>query len=407
MVLFVPMKNDILEDEMKFGVEIEVTGKSITRTAEHLKHFNIDATTPGYTHSVSSTWKVVPDGSVTRGCEVVSPVLDAANGGIDDLARIASALMSSPDGSNLTSSGSCGFHVHVDARDLKIDDIKNIVRRYMRFEDEIDAFMAPSRRGDLNTFCKSNKELMNEYRYIRDSFESAQTTVQLACALRTRYLKVNLESLRRHGTIEFRQHCGTVNRNRIVNWTRFILEFVAASISQTSTATVQTSCVDAPRGKLGRALQMMLAGPMTRERIGREMGWDDRAVRAAIYRLRKRGHQIIRTSTTTLHMPDDFSAEYTRISYYRAVAETAVTTQTRTANVDDTLFRGISRDLVDYYNAWKERYARRDANRELRRVNEILHTASNYFDQAEQAVQARRVELFRSGGAVQARRISR
>lgn len=378
---------------MKFGVEIEVTGKSVTQTAEHLKHFNVETTTPGYTHSVSSTWKVVPDASVTQGCEVVSPVLDAANGGIDDLARIASALMSSPDGSNLTSSRSCGFHVHVDARDLTIDDIKNVVRRYMRFEDEIDAFMAPSRRGNLNLYCKSNKDLINGYRYIRDSFENAKTTVQLACALRTRYLKVNLESLRRHGTIEFRQHCGTVNRNRIVNWTRFILEFVSASISQTSTttATAQTSRSDAPRGKLGRALQMMLTGPTTREQIGREMNWDDRAVRAAIYRLRKRGHRIVRTSVVRRHIPDDFSESYMRISYYSAVAETTVTAQTRTANADDTLFRGISSDLIDYYNTWKARYARRDESRELMQANEILRTASNYFDQAEREVQARRL----------------
>lgn len=356
---------------MKFGVELEVAGRSIASTAAHLVNNKIETATPGYGHQQAETWKVVPDGSVTGGCEIVSPVLDATNGGLDDLARVAATLTSRDDGTKFRATRKCGFHVHVDATDLTADDVKNVVRRYMRFEREIDAFMAPSRRGDLNTYCKSNASLFARYSNIRGTFESATTKLELTDAFRTRYLKVNIQSLRRHGTIEFRQHAGTIRQKRIMNWTRFLLEFVTASTVSTASTTTDSDITPtgnnppkAPRGKLGRALAMMSEGPTTRDQIGRELGWNDKVVRTVIHRLRSRGYRIIRTSGVCGMIGDNFSpVSHMTVSYYSVVRTATSVESANTAETPDTLFRGISPDLVQYYNQAKDRYAAMDNSR--------------------------------------------
>jgi hypothetical protein len=46
-----------------------------------------------------------------------------------------------------------------------------------------------------------------------------------------RYQKLNLESLERHGTIEFRQHSGTVDAEKAVNWVRLCTAFIETTAS--------------------------------------------------------------------------------------------------------------------------------------------------------------------------------
>ena len=45
-----------------------------------------------------------------------------------------------------------------------------------------------------------------------------------------RYYKVNLTNVATRGAMEFRQHSGTVEYNKIANWTIFLMQFVEKSI---------------------------------------------------------------------------------------------------------------------------------------------------------------------------------
>jgi hypothetical protein len=45
-----------------------------------------------------------------------------------------------------------------------------------------------------------------------------------------RYYKVNVQSLRRHSTIEFRHHHGSVDSVEVCNWVKFVLSFVERSL---------------------------------------------------------------------------------------------------------------------------------------------------------------------------------
>lgn len=158
-------------------------------------------------------------GSVADGCEVVSPILHGQEG-VEELKSVVTAL----DDAGGSVSRVCGLHVHLDGRNFEVRHLQSIVQRYARFEDEIDAFMPPSRRGNQNRYCRTMRELA-----ANENFLQASTVRHLVAAQGGRYFKVNLQPLLSQGSIEFRQHSGTLNSAKIHNWLGFIDGFVRES----------------------------------------------------------------------------------------------------------------------------------------------------------------------------------
>lgn len=117
---------------------------------------------------------------------------------------------------NVKVNGSCGLHVHMDASDFNITTWQNLLLSYKHAEAEIDRFMPNSRRGDENHFCGSLRRFSDENIRSRRSLDELQTL------LGSRYMKVNLQAYSLHGTVEFRQHSGTINFTKIENWVRFL-----------------------------------------------------------------------------------------------------------------------------------------------------------------------------------------
>lgn len=70
---------------------------------------------------------------------------------------------------------------------------------------------------------------------------SAQTFSEMYDAFRAdRYYKINVCSWRRHNTIEFRQHSGSTNYEKIQMWAKFCLKLVAWSADNRLTADVRS-----------------------------------------------------------------------------------------------------------------------------------------------------------------------
>ncbi len=189
-----------------FGVEIECLYPSSVGSYQDLERAmavrGIDIEYRGYTHTTSEHWKIVTDASIRvidgyLSCEIVSPILKGREG-LQKLNLVCQAL----DDLGCTVNKSCGFHVHHGAANMSIEARKDVFRYYRRAEGVIDTLVSPSRRGNENRFCQS---LFN---YSEGQFPS------------TRYVKVNAEAFARHGTIEFRQHQGTINYQKMSNWIR-------------------------------------------------------------------------------------------------------------------------------------------------------------------------------------------
>lgn len=116
---------------------------------------------------------------------------------------------------------SCGLHIHIDGAGIDAPYLANIIKRYSKYEKQIDLLMSPERRGNQSYFCKSVNNIN-----IRNT-NSIDAIVNMA--YNDKYYKINAKSFEDYGTVEFRHHHATLNSVEIVNWIKFIQAFVAAS----------------------------------------------------------------------------------------------------------------------------------------------------------------------------------
>lgn len=204
-----------------FGIELEIVHRNQRQLRDAIRSRGILCEIEGYNHSTRRYWKIVSDASVNGGYELVSPVLKGQSG-LDEVKAVCEAL--SEVGALINKS--CGFHAHFGTDDFKesISVWRNLYINYATLEEDIDAFMPPSRRR--NTYCASLK-----VRGWHEKMENARTLVELEKAItkRSRYFKLNSQSYWRHGTVEFRQHSGTIEFDKIRNWLLFCARLVELS----------------------------------------------------------------------------------------------------------------------------------------------------------------------------------
>lgn len=213
----------------KFGIEIEGFNITQRELVAELSQAGIATSFEGYSHETRNNWKVVTDGSL-RGSntfELVSPILEGEPG----LQKLKTATLITK-GLEGKVNKTCGLHVHLDARDFDRKTWIRIFKNYAILESKIDKFMANSRRGNENRYCQSiNTTLMNQALNIAENKQELQPTLQcLSDGLgNNRYTKVNIKSFWRHGSIEFRQHQGTMDYEKMKNWILFLARLVEFS----------------------------------------------------------------------------------------------------------------------------------------------------------------------------------
>lgn len=245
----------------KFGVEIELTGLNVEAATAALREIGDDirlSDRNNYRHTDNNVWKVVHDGSLDsyNSCEVVSPILEGDDG-FEQIRKVCRKLVESGARVNRQ----CGLHVHLDAGDLNGHQIRQIFHRYARHEETIDSFMPRSRRGNANTFCMSLggnlSSMSNNMRWV------SENAYDVSGCIGTRYLKVNLGAYHRHKTVEFRQHSGTVNASKIINWVKFLQQFVVNSITNIVPVVTVQPVMPTPTPAPAVVATPVTAGPAT------------------------------------------------------------------------------------------------------------------------------------------------
>lgn len=206
----------------KFGVEIEFFCSNHTyySLAEKLTEAGIECVAPGYSHTTMRKWKLVPDGSVSGGMELVSPPIsgDEAFNSI----RLACDVL---EREGATVNRSCGLHVHIDMTSANVQTFKKLTDLYIQYEIVIDSLQPQSRRANNNTYCQSVKDTR------KAALQSASSVQAIAQAINrgSRYAKLNVTSYWKHGTVEFRQHSGTTSATKIIQWVQLCLRMVEAA----------------------------------------------------------------------------------------------------------------------------------------------------------------------------------
>jgi hypothetical protein len=215
----------------RFGVEIEFLSTITTEQAvTSLRAAGIQVESMGYSHDTTPHWKIVNDGSC--GLELVSPVLDG-EAGLEEV-RIAAAAL---EAAGAKVDKRCGLHVHFDACTMNLKAVKNLFKLWLKFEDVLDTFQPQSRRGNANTYCRTNLD-----HSITDSgnhrgqcsrmfrkIDACKNMDQMKQLYPCRYRKLNIHSYFRHQTLEVRHHSGTTDPAKITNWVRLMARIFDAA----------------------------------------------------------------------------------------------------------------------------------------------------------------------------------
>lgn len=120
--------------------------------------------------------------------------------------------------------------------------MRNLAKSFVQAETAFDYIMPPSRRGNANLYVRSNRtafgggyhngsvnKAIDAFNRARDMAALIRTVANDTTDLTGRYRKFNTFAYERHGTVEFRQHNGTLDGDKATNWIRLCVGFVQRS----------------------------------------------------------------------------------------------------------------------------------------------------------------------------------
>ena len=225
--IYKPVKKQHTPKDVTFGVEIECYDIVKLSLTEAVGAKGVSIQCEGYNHRDNDRYyKIVNDGSINgyNSAEIVSPILKGKEG-MKSLKTVCDTLCELGAKVNR----SCGLHVHLDAKGMDIKHWRNLYINYARLENIIDSFMPRSRRGNNNGFCRS----IALYPRLETIIMQCNSVEDIVNYFRSRYFKINVEAFRRHGTVEFRHHGGTVEFEKVSMWVNFLQKLLAYSKNNT------------------------------------------------------------------------------------------------------------------------------------------------------------------------------
>ena len=232
----------VFNSQRTYGVEIEF--HSSMRANEIALAINDGFLTDGinntchgerYNHNATRNWKIVYDGSVMRGWELVSPPLSGQEG-FEEIRSAVKTLVEL----GCSVSTQTGLHVHHDGQNLSGKAIGQVFGIYASYQTLIDYMVSPSRRSTVGYAKRLNWGRITKNgteKFSKDDRKEAITKIRRehgcrhdnSCRCGARYHAVNILSILQHGTIEFRQHQGSLNATRIINWILLTQSIIEAS----------------------------------------------------------------------------------------------------------------------------------------------------------------------------------
>lgn len=220
-----------------FGIELETQGLGTTDAAVvvaaalGVAHVHVTAyhgstchTCRGDVHAAKGReWVVEADGSIgsaASAAEVISPAL-SGEAGLAEVQKVAAALKAA--GARV--SRSCGMHVHVGAADLSGEALGRLVETYTEKQDVINTVLPVSRRSNQYAVRYTRPEVAR----IVDTATNGGDARAVAALAPRRYRTVNLMNFTRIGTVEYRQHSGSLDFPKIEAWVRFVVALTDAA----------------------------------------------------------------------------------------------------------------------------------------------------------------------------------
>lgn len=218
-----------------FGVELEfcsnLTGSEINAG---LKTLGLTANVEGdgSTYSMSgqrvnyANWNVTYDTSVRgfrHGLEIISPILSGKDG-LRELKKVMDYLTGLEKAKKIKVNKTCGTHVHFGKSTWQsYSEFQGyeFFKMYAMNEGLIDLLQPASRRENNGRYCRSCLDAISNSSYSPSG----------------RYYKVNMSHIRTRGTVEVRQHSGTVDFEKIASWIHLMTAMLDRSTKLLSNET--------------------------------------------------------------------------------------------------------------------------------------------------------------------------
>lgn len=141
--------------------------------------------------------------------EFVSPILTSMHS--RGLEYLTEELSKQPQ------NDTAGVHVHVEANDLTAHELNTLIYGYAMIEPLIEA----SYRRERRDYCASTPPVE-----VTEAARKAKSHLDTEIPYGERYRSVNMNSLSRHGTVEFRAMGPVYNYDHLIRWAMFCREMV-------------------------------------------------------------------------------------------------------------------------------------------------------------------------------------
>lgn len=210
-----------ITSDITFGIEIECIGLNTSAATQALRTAGVQCVDEGYDHTTRSTWKVVPDGSLTgRGgtCEVVSPILRGTDG-LTEVRTVMSILRAA--GAKVNES--CGMHIHIGAEALTQEHQVRMIIAYGKWQG---AFTGWIRERRINGRWARIRTAQS-WAHLADRWGTTSDRRIFAHSL-DRLYAFNAAAYHRHGTFEMRAHHGSLNGTNACAWIALHIAFAEA-----------------------------------------------------------------------------------------------------------------------------------------------------------------------------------
>lgn len=199
------------------GIEIEAEGRpGASNPGQRWEHNRISL------NKNPQFWAIKEDHSLRNGLEYVSkgPVP------VDKLEDALAEWVLYTDGTDFrTNSIRTSVHYHVNVSDLTINQVLAAIVGYWLVETPLVDTQGPTRVGNLFCLRVSDADFL-----VNDLISSLETdpVPLLGAALNdnVKYAALNLNTVRRFGSLEFRFNKGTTDPKEIIQWGRFLYDMV-------------------------------------------------------------------------------------------------------------------------------------------------------------------------------------
>lgn len=188
------------------GIEIEVEGENLPT-------------------AVGGNWLVIGDGSLrpkgdlTRAAEYVLAKPISPGDVAGTLKTLGNAFEVSK--STLNFSFRTSVHVHINAQQLTEAQLLNMVYTYLLIEEPLLNFCGKERKG--NRFCLRMQDAEGLLDTVMKLVNGGVSSLVLAYEDQIRYSALNLASVKKYGSVEFRSMRGTADQAILKTWISALL----------------------------------------------------------------------------------------------------------------------------------------------------------------------------------------